>query len=61
MREAKELRLIPYEIDPSLHGAQPAPPVLDDGFSPPPLPPEDEAGNGASARDSAPLPPKSPY
>lgn len=28
--------MIPYEIDPSLHPAQPAPPQLDDGFSPPP-------------------------
>jgi hypothetical protein len=27
--------MIPYEIDPSLHTAQPAPEQLDDGFSPP--------------------------
>lgn len=27
--------MIPYEVDPSLHPAQPAPPQLDDGFSPP--------------------------
>ncbi|WP_167772503.1 hypothetical protein [Ramlibacter henchirensis] len=28
--------MIPYEVDPSLHPAQPTPPQLDDGFSPPP-------------------------
>ncbi|MEO5671095.1 MAG: hypothetical protein ABIR26_10430 [Ramlibacter sp.] len=28
--------MIPYEIDPSLHAAEPEPPVLDDGFSPRP-------------------------
>ena len=27
--------MIPYEVDPSLHPAEPAPPQLDDGFSPP--------------------------
>ena len=27
--------MIPYPVDPSLHPAQPAPPQLDDGFSPP--------------------------
>jgi len=27
--------MIPYEADPSLHPSQPAPPQLDDGFSPP--------------------------
>ena len=36
--------MIPYEVDPSLHPAQPAPPQLDDGFSPPgPLPPAEGA------------------
>ena len=30
--------MIPYEIDPSLHGGEPAPAVLDDGFSPPRAP-----------------------
>jgi hypothetical protein len=34
MRE-KECLMIPYEIDPSLHDAEPASGVLDDGFSPP--------------------------
>jgi len=34
--------MIPYEIDPSLHHAEPAPALLDDGFSPPsPHRPED--------------------
>jgi hypothetical protein len=28
--------MIPYEMDPSLHAAEPHEPVLDDGFSPPP-------------------------
>ena len=28
--------MIPYEIDPSLYTAEPEPPLLDDGFSPPP-------------------------
>ena len=28
--------MIPYDLDPSLHTAQPEAPVLDDGFSPPP-------------------------
>lgn len=27
--------MIPYDIDPSLHSAQPQPAQLDDGFSPP--------------------------
>lgn len=27
--------MIPYQVDPSLHPAEPAPPRLDDGFSPP--------------------------
>ncbi len=35
--------MIPYDIDPSLHPAEPAPPQLDDGFSPPPSDEEDDA------------------
>lgn len=27
--------MIPYQLDPSLHPAQPTAPQLDDGFSPP--------------------------
>ncbi len=27
--------MIPYEVDPSLHPAEPAPPTLADGFAPP--------------------------
>jgi len=27
--------MIPYPLDPTLHSAQPVPPQLDDGFSPP--------------------------
>ena len=30
--------MIPYDLDPSLHTAEPAPKTLDDGFSPPPPP-----------------------
>jgi len=36
--------MIPYDIDPSLHTAEPEPQQLDDGFSPPhpePVPDED--------------------
>jgi hypothetical protein len=28
--------MIPYDVDPSLHNADPEPEQLDDGFSPPP-------------------------
>lgn len=28
--------MIPYDTDPSLHSGEPEPPVLGDGFSPPP-------------------------
>jgi hypothetical protein len=28
-------RMIPYDLDPSLHTGEPEPPSLDDGFSPP--------------------------
>lgn len=27
--------MIPYDLDPSLHAAEPEPDMLDDGFSPP--------------------------
>ena len=37
--------MIPYEVDPSLHPAEPAPPQLDDGFSPP-AEPQGPAANG---------------
>jgi hypothetical protein len=48
--------MIPYDIDPSLHGHEPAPPVLGDGFSPPePQQPSDPAGQpGADAAQPAP-------
>jgi hypothetical protein len=32
---SKELRMIPYDLDPSLHTTEPEPTTLDDGFSPP--------------------------
>jgi hypothetical protein len=37
--------VIPYELDPTLHTAQPHEPVLDDGFSRP------EAGEEAAPHD----------
>ncbi|MGE4239351.1 hypothetical protein [Ramlibacter sp.] len=40
--------MIPYDIDPSLHNADPAPQTLDDGFAPPP--PADDA---PAAREEA--------
>jgi hypothetical protein len=33
--DAKEIAMIPYDIDPSLHDSEPAPEKLGDGFSPP--------------------------
>ena len=42
--------MIPYDIDPSLHAAEPEPPQLDDGFSPPPQQP---AGGGAAPLQQA--------
>jgi len=39
--------MIPYDIDPSLHTAEPEPKRLDDGFSPPPH-------EGAAAAPQAP-------
>lgn len=35
--------MIPYDVDPSLHTAEPEPPQLDDGFSRPPHEPGAEA------------------
>jgi hypothetical protein len=54
--------MIPYDIDPSLHTAEPEPPRLDDGFSPPqamathPVEPEPEPGDEASAPNPSHLP-----
>lgn len=48
--------MIPYDIDPSLHGGEPAPAVLDDGFSPPRAPqpaPVVVPDASARARDAA--------
>lgn len=49
--------MIPYDVDPSLHDHEPAPPVLDDGFSPPAPEPAravEPAGEGASAAADGP-------
>jgi hypothetical protein len=52
---AKELAMIPYEIDPSLHDSEPPPPLLEDGFSPPHPAAHDEP---ADAHLEAPAPPE---
>lgn len=39
--------MIPYDIDPTLHTAEPEPQQLDDGFSPPQ---HEEPGPAAQAR-----------
>lgn len=44
--------MIPYDIDPSLHAAEPEPPQLDDGFSPPHSEPP-EAGVAPPPRPAA--------
>lgn len=42
--------MIPYQLDPTLHPAQPAPPRLDDGCSPPGAAvPADESDESAEA------------
>jgi hypothetical protein len=46
--------MIPYEIDPSLHDAEPAPALLDDGFSPPVA---HDASEGDTSDSSANAPP----
>lgn len=51
--------MIPYQVDPSLHDAPPAPAQLDDGFAPPPerlAPQQDDpqsAGFGLAGEQSA--------
>jgi hypothetical protein len=52
--------MIPYELDPSLHNAQPQSTMLDDGFSPPqshprsPEAPQDELSYPAPDRPADP-------
>lgn len=46
--------MIPYDIDPSLHPAEPAPPQLDDGFSPPPSDDEDDGAAASAGQAVAP-------
>ena len=55
--------MIPYEIDPSLHDAEPAPVLLDDGFSPPVAHEGSEGDTSDSAANAPPpqLSSKSPY
>jgi len=56
--------MIPYDIDPSLHTGEPAPAILDDGFSPP-LPHEPAAVAPAEPSEDGHVAPalwaKSPY
>lgn len=47
--------MIPYELDPSLHAAPPAPERFDDGFAPPP-PPDPLPGTAAATPGLAPPP-----
>jgi hypothetical protein len=51
--------MIPYEVDPSLHDAEPPPALLGDGFSPPAAAPgrgeQQGHSDGAGARPQAPL------
>ncbi len=42
--------MIPYEVDPTLHTAPPAPPQLDDGFAP--APPHEALGATAPHCDT---------
>lgn len=44
--------MIPYDVDPSLHTGEPAPSVLDDGFSPPQAH-EGSADSAAETRSDA--------
>ena len=41
--------MIPYQLDPSLHPAEPAPPQLDDGCSPPAAAQEQQAARPVDA------------
>lgn len=50
--------MIPYDVDPSLHSAQPHEPVLDDGFSRPGK--DEEHGTGQPPADPE-LPGKSDF
>lgn len=50
--------MIPYELDPSLHVAEPAPPLLGDGFSPPAAHGESEAPVLPSGEDAPDLRPR---
>ena len=51
--------MIPYDVDPSLHTAEPGPPRLDDGFSPPP--PEPQADDAGAPPGADALGDKSPF
>jgi|SwirhisoilCB3_FD_contig_61_695725_length_1074_multi_3_in_0_out_0_2 hypothetical protein len=42
--------MIPYDLDPSLHSAEPESAVLDDGFSPPQQPVAEKSDNTAEAQ-----------
>jgi hypothetical protein len=44
--------MIPYDLDPSLHTAEPGPTTLDDGFSPPQPPAAGESEKAPEAQDA---------
>ena len=45
--------MIPYDLDPSLHTAEPEPTTLDDGFSPPQNVPAAENEKAREAQNAA--------
>ena len=49
--------MIPYEVDPSLHPAEPTPPRLDDGFSPPQVDAQGKPPQPPHASPQAPVDP----
>jgi hypothetical protein len=49
--------MIPYDVDPSLHGGEPEPTSLDDGFSPPL---HETPANKPDAHDASPDEPVDP-
>jgi hypothetical protein len=54
--QAKEIGMIHYDIDPSLHGAEPPLDSLEDGFSPPhPQPAADAKPSREAPAEAPPL------
>jgi hypothetical protein len=55
--------MIPYDLDPSLHTAEPASKMLDDGFSPPqqPVGQKEQLSEAERVSAESALAPKSPF